>query len=175
VRFLLDANLSPLLAEALTAAGYDSVHVRDLGLLTAADRVVLERAKTENRVLISADTDFGELLAVSGATLPSVILLRRETDRSASSQPGLIIAWRCLRQTATNSESAATLLAAMPSEAGDRQISGRHRRALWRPRPQPRHGRPATRRHPTRPGPPPRLTSAPPVGGGDCLRRIQVR
>jgi predicted nuclease of predicted toxin-antitoxin system len=92
VRFLLDENLSPLLAEALTAAGHDSVHVRDLGLLTAADRVVLERAKTESRVLISADTDFGELLAVSGARLPSVILLRRETDRSASSQSDLILA-----------------------------------------------------------------------------------
>ena len=92
MRFLLDENLSPLLAEALTAAGHDTIHVRDLGLLTAADRVVLERARTESRVLISADTDFGELLAVSGATLPSIILLRREASRSAVSQAGVILA-----------------------------------------------------------------------------------
>jgi predicted nuclease of predicted toxin-antitoxin system len=92
VRFLLDENLSPLLAELLAAAGHDTVHVRDLGLLTAADRLVLERARTDRRVLISADTDFGELLAASGAMLPSVILLRRETDRSASTQAALILA-----------------------------------------------------------------------------------
>jgi predicted nuclease of predicted toxin-antitoxin system len=90
LRFLLDENLSPLLAGLLAASGHDTAHVRDLGLLTAADRLVLERARTDKRVLISADTDFGELHAASGALLPSVILLRRETDRSASSQAGLI-------------------------------------------------------------------------------------
>ena len=78
MRFLLDENLSPLLAELLSTAGHDAVHIRDLGLLTASDRIVLDRATSERRILISADTDFGELLAESGATVPSVILLRRE-------------------------------------------------------------------------------------------------
>jgi predicted nuclease of predicted toxin-antitoxin system len=54
VRFLLDENLSPLLAEFLNAAGHDALHVRDVGLLTAPDRVILERARTERRILISA-------------------------------------------------------------------------------------------------------------------------
>jgi predicted nuclease of predicted toxin-antitoxin system len=77
LRFLLDENLSPLLGEFLRAAGHDTVHVRDLGLLTATDRAILDRARAEERTLISADTDFGQLLAASGALLPSVILLRR--------------------------------------------------------------------------------------------------
>ncbi len=47
-----------------------------------------------SRVLISADTDFGELLAASAALLPSVILLRRETGCSVSSQAGVILAKR---------------------------------------------------------------------------------
>ena len=37
MRLLLDANLSPRIAESLRAAGFDAVHVADLGLVTATD------------------------------------------------------------------------------------------------------------------------------------------
>ena len=40
MRFLIDNNLSPLLAERLKAAGHDVVHVRDIGLQASADSVV---------------------------------------------------------------------------------------------------------------------------------------
>ena len=59
MRFLIDNNLSPLLAESLKAAGHDAVHLRDLAMQAASDPVVLERAQAEERVLVSADTDFG--------------------------------------------------------------------------------------------------------------------
>jgi predicted nuclease of predicted toxin-antitoxin system len=92
LRFLLDENLSPRLDELLSGAGHDTLHVRDLGLLRSTDRVILDRASAEGRTVISADTDFGQLLAVSGALLPSVILLRREDDRHASNQAALVLA-----------------------------------------------------------------------------------
>lgn len=43
MRFLLDQNLSPLLVGEFTVAGHDAVHVRDLGMSRASDRVILER------------------------------------------------------------------------------------------------------------------------------------
>lgn len=44
MRLLLDANLSPRVAEALRAAGFDAVHVADVDLVTATDDVIFDRA-----------------------------------------------------------------------------------------------------------------------------------
>ena len=92
MKFLIDNNLSPLLAEGMKAAGHDAVHVRDLGMQAAADPTVLEHARSENRVLVSADTDFGALLARSQASSPSVLLIRRLAGRRAADQVAIILA-----------------------------------------------------------------------------------
>lgn len=92
MRFLIDNNLSPVLAEELKTAGHDAVHVRDYGLQTATDQVVLAQARGESRVLISTDTDFGTLLAREGADRPSIMLIRRLTGRRAAEQAGIILA-----------------------------------------------------------------------------------
>jgi len=63
VRLLIDANLSPRVAVALGKAGLESVHVCDVGLLTAPDRSILDYAAANALVIVSADSDFGELLA----------------------------------------------------------------------------------------------------------------
>ena len=91
MRFLLDNNLSPKLIDLLRAAGHDVTHVRDLGLAAAPDEVVLERARGEGRVLISADTDFGTLLARLHATSPSFVLIRRAAGRRAAEQAELLL------------------------------------------------------------------------------------
>jgi len=92
VKFLLDQNQSPLLADLLTAVGHDAIHTRDIGLSRAPDVDMLTRAKLDGRVLITADTDFGELLARSGDDAPSVLLLRRHDRRRAEAVAELILA-----------------------------------------------------------------------------------
>lgn len=84
MKFLVDQNLSPLVAAGLCEAGHDAVHTRDLGLQEASDTVVLARASHERRIVVSADTDFGTLLAASRADGPSVVLVRRPSERTRS-------------------------------------------------------------------------------------------
>jgi len=76
----------------LRVAGHDVSHVREVGLQAAADEVVLASAQSEQRVVISADTDFGTLLSRSGAKLPSVLLIRRLAGRRAAEQAATILA-----------------------------------------------------------------------------------
>jgi predicted nuclease of predicted toxin-antitoxin system len=59
VRFLIDECLPPRLAVLLRDAGHDRAHVYELGLGGQPDEQVMALADRENRILVSADTDFG--------------------------------------------------------------------------------------------------------------------
>jgi predicted nuclease of predicted toxin-antitoxin system len=91
VNFLIDNPLSPRVAVGLRTAGHDAVHVLEYGIHAATDEAIFERAALESRVVVSADTDFGTLLALREATSPSVILLRAASVRRADDQVALIL------------------------------------------------------------------------------------
>lgn len=76
MRFLVDMPLSPELAAWLVQKGHDAVHAHEEGLVRAPDEVILERARNERRVVVTADLDYPRLLSLAQAEGPGLILFR---------------------------------------------------------------------------------------------------
>jgi predicted nuclease of predicted toxin-antitoxin system len=78
MRYLLDQGLARSAVEHLRHAGIESVHVGDLGMAAASDAMILEEGLRRNAIVVTLDADFHSLLALSNATMPSVIRIRVE-------------------------------------------------------------------------------------------------
>ena len=92
MNFVVDANLSPRLAEFLRDAGHDAVHVRDIGIRAASDDEIIDYAISTDRIVISHDTDFGTLLAYRELSKPSFILIRSSDPVDVDHQSRLVVA-----------------------------------------------------------------------------------
>lgn len=94
MKFLVDASVSPRVAQTPNAAGHDAVHVAALLSVDAADDSIFDHAGSEGRVVVAADTDFADLLAHREVAKPSLILFRRRTRRRPEQQADLLLAKR---------------------------------------------------------------------------------
>lgn len=75
VRFIVDANLPPVLARALATQGCQAEHVMDVGLRESEDDPIWDYAIQHQAVIITKDEDFPKLLARPEPT-PVVVWLR---------------------------------------------------------------------------------------------------
>jgi predicted nuclease of predicted toxin-antitoxin system len=100
VRFLIDNALSPEVARALRDLGHDAIHVRDVGRQRSSDADIFDFAVRERGVIVSADSDFAQILALRRASAPSLVLLRDGIERAPSRQPPLIHRWTSIHERA---------------------------------------------------------------------------
>lgn len=75
LKFLVDVGVGKKVEKWLTDNGYDVKFVRDINP-KADDSEILHLAVTENRMVITMDKDFGELVYNSGKLHSGVLILR---------------------------------------------------------------------------------------------------
>ncbi len=75
MRFLLDQDVYAVTAKFLADAGHDVVLVAQLGLAQASDEEILRTAQEQNRILVTRDRDYGNLVFVR-AISSGVVYLR---------------------------------------------------------------------------------------------------
>lgn len=68
------------------------VNVTDVALGNTDDAVILDAAVSDGRTIVTADTDFGALLAARGSSSPSVVMLRSSDHLTPDEQARLIVA-----------------------------------------------------------------------------------
>jgi predicted nuclease of predicted toxin-antitoxin system len=82
MRFLADMGVSMRVVEWLRGAGHDVVHLRDEGLQRLPNGDIFQKAHAEQRIVLTFDLDFGEILAESAGQIVSVILFRLHNTRT---------------------------------------------------------------------------------------------
>lgn len=76
MRFKLDENLHPDVAETLRQQGHDALTVFEQGLRGHADDDVAEVCRREGRTLITLDLDFANVRDYPPGDSPGIIVLR---------------------------------------------------------------------------------------------------
>jgi predicted nuclease of predicted toxin-antitoxin system len=84
MKVLVDMNLSPGWVGFLAEAGFEAVHWSDVGEGNAPDDELMQWAVERDYIVLTADLDFGAILAATQIKRPSVVQLRSDilTPRS---------------------------------------------------------------------------------------------
>jgi len=89
MKFLADMGISPRSVAFLRDLGVEAVHLHELGLDRLPDAEIVKKARHEGYVVLTHDLDFGELLALSGAEVPSVVIFRLQNMRPHNERQSL--------------------------------------------------------------------------------------
>lgn len=90
MKFLADLGVSMTTARVLREDGHEVIHLREEGLGRLSDAAILEKARKEKCVVLTFDLDFGDLLATTIQSLPSVIIFRLKNQTPTWITPRLL-------------------------------------------------------------------------------------
>jgi predicted nuclease of predicted toxin-antitoxin system len=76
--FLADQNVPAVVVSWMRGAGWDVVSTRDIAFSRASDPAVLAHSVEMERVLLTFDTDFGDLVVRRRMEFVGVIIVRRQ-------------------------------------------------------------------------------------------------
>jgi predicted nuclease of predicted toxin-antitoxin system len=82
MRFLADMGVSQQVVGWLRTHGHHAVHLRDEGLQRLPNGEIFQKAAREQRIVLTFDLDFGEILAASAGQIVSVVLFRLRNTRA---------------------------------------------------------------------------------------------
>ena len=83
MRFLADMGVSIRVVEWLRNNGHGAKHLREEGLHRMPNGEIFTKAIHENRIIMTFDLDFGEIVALSKGSKTSVILFRLHNTRTS--------------------------------------------------------------------------------------------
>ncbi|MFA0782546.1 DUF5615 family PIN-like protein [Fervidibacter sacchari] len=98
MKWLLNMNMPRSLKQLLESVGHQCRHTGEIGLERASDWVVLEEAAREGEVILTHDLDYGRLLAFSGASKPSVVVVRLSRPTPKNIFERLVAVWSTIEQ-----------------------------------------------------------------------------
>ena len=90
MKILADMGVSMSTVKSLREHGFDTIHLLEENLERLPDVKIIEKAKHEKRLIITFDLDFGDLLALSQDSLPTVILIRLKNANPKAVTPKLL-------------------------------------------------------------------------------------
>lgn len=98
MRFKVDENLSDQVKDYLVSLGHDADTARDEALNGRPDTEIAAAAKRENRILLSLDSDFANILIYPPEKYPGIIFLKLEKQDNPSVLENEIEAWNSLEE-----------------------------------------------------------------------------
>ena len=87
MKVLVDMNLSPAWVSFLAESGFEVVHWADIGPDNSSDSELMQWAAEHDHIVLTADLDFGAILAATERNRPSIVPVRSDilTPRSIGS------------------------------------------------------------------------------------------
>ena len=78
MKFVIDMNLGPEWIACLESAGHEAVHWSSVGATDEPDERIMQWANDNDRVVLTADLDYGARLVRIGANRPSIVQMRTD-------------------------------------------------------------------------------------------------